>query len=175
MALTFKLSKDFPEEGVTIIKIVAGDKFYITKTKNIDWLVGARGAIRSAYVHYAYRGGIKADNIYLPLIKYMYENKLTNVFVDVLYNSTNGYDILKVEALLLSENFGTPNCLNTNREPYIPKIKTSNPATDSKWLTFDQVGNYNKHVLPKLEKITEVKTIQKENLAKEKLYKSSYH
>lgn len=168
MALTFKLRKDFPEEGTTVIKIVAGDKYYITKTKNIDWLVGARGVIRTAYVHYSYRGGIKSDNIYLPLVKHMYDNKITNLFVDVLYNNTDGYKVLQMEALLLSEDFGKKNCLNPNKEPYIPKLKTSNPATDSKWLTLDQVGNYNRHVKPKLEKINEVKNIQKENLAKEK-------
>ena len=144
MALHTKFPKTNPE-GVSVVKLSVGDKFFITKTSNILFL---EEEIRRAFVKYSYRGGINKENMYLPLIKQLYKVKDSSeegnvvLYCDVLFTSDNGYRVLQKELELLLQHVGTKHCLNTVLRPYVPKTKKKSDTESKKWLTVNQSLNY---------------------------------
>jgi|688.fasta_scaffold1028970_2 hypothetical protein len=123
-----------------LVKITAGNRFLIVKTKNLAWLFTELNKMQKKYV----AQGVNKTNTYLPLIEHLYRRKLNEVSTEVLLHTENGYDILKMELELLREHYGTERCLNINSEPYIPAW---NPKEKSfNWLTQNQLLNYYKLV-----------------------------
>lgn len=144
MALHTKFPKTNPE-GVSVVKLSVGDKFFITKTSNILFI---EEEIRRAFVKYSYRGGISNENMYLPLIKQLYKVKDSSeegnvvLYCDVLFTSDNGYRVLQKELELLLQHVGTKHCLNKNKVPYIPKTRKKSETDSKKWLTLNQKLNF---------------------------------
>ena len=144
MALHTKFPKTNPE-GVSVVKLSIGDKFFITKTSNILFL---EEEIRRAFVRYSYRGGISNDNLYLPVIKLLHNQSKINdkgnctLYCDVLFTSDNGYRVLQRELEYLLGYVGTKHCLNKNKVPYIPKTRKKSETDSKKWLTLNQKLNF---------------------------------
>lgn len=145
MSLTVLLPKAVPPienemgfRNVSIIQISCGEKFYIAKTANISWMIEE---IKSVYRKYLDKGVLET-NLFYPLVKYIYSKTIDILRVDVLFTSTDGYQVLKFELDQLAQHFGTKNCLNINNVPHIPKTKLAKKG--SNWLTQNESLNYRK-------------------------------
>lgn len=145
MALDIRIPRPAPptevddKPNISIVQILAEDKFYITKTANIDFLVTA---FRKAYRKYFYRGGVSSSDMFYPLLRHIDRHKIDRLKIEVLFSSTNGYLVLKYELEYLMEWFGKKECLNENNIPHIPK--TVYAKKGSNWLTMNQSLNFRK-------------------------------
>lgn len=124
--------------NISILKITCEDKFYIGKTIDIEWMAGE---IRKVYGKYL-RQGVREDNFYYPLVKYVYRHDLHKIKIEILLTTTNGYSALKYELEQLKEWFGKPDCLNKNNIPHIPKTVVAKKGAN--WLTQNQALNFRK-------------------------------
>lgn len=142
--LNIKLPRELPaievkgKRNVSIIRISCGDKFYIAKTVNLEWVVKE---IKKVYGKY-HRAGILETNLFYPLVKYVYTRDIHVIKMEVLFTSTNGYFVLKYELEQLMEHFGKKDCLNLNNIPHIPKTEVA--VKGSNWLTMNQSLNFRK-------------------------------
>lgn len=144
--LQIKIPKELPpledkktkRRNVSILKITCEDKFFISKTVNIEWMVEE---IKSMYGRYQ-RGGILNTSIFYPLIKYIYNHKVHKINVEILLTTTNGYQALKFELEQLELWFSKQQCLNHNNIPHIPKTEVAKKG--SGWLTMNQSLNFRK-------------------------------
>lgn len=140
--LTVKIPKFLPKEKVSVIKVVCGEYFYICKTASLTWF---EQALKKYYGKYAYRNGIREDNMFYPIVKSIHKQELETVHIDVLFSSDNGYKVLQFELKELLEHYGSKKCLNSNQLPVVPKT-SYNEANKDKWLTLNQSLNYYKHL-----------------------------
>lgn len=147
MPLKVHIPKILPQEKASVIKVIVGNKFYIGKTASITWFADA---LRKYYGKYAYKNGIREDNMFYPIIKQIYKDKLEDVHIDILFSSNDGYKVLKNEFNELKQHFGTNRCLNVNNYPIVPKT-SYNEANKDKWLTLVQSLNYYKFLKKALQ------------------------
>lgn len=143
MALTVLLPKTIPPienefgfRNVSILMLTCGEKYYIAKTANPSWMIEE---IKTSYGRYM-KDLLPKDNLFYPLINFMYKQDNHTVKVEVLFTSTDGYHVLKFELDQLIQHFGTKNCLNKNNVPHIPKTKRAKKG--SNWLTVNQELNF---------------------------------
>ena len=141
--LSFKLPKIIPpienEKGLRnlhVIRIGAGGKFFIIKSTNIEWTIEE---IRRALGKYQ-RGGVLETNLFYPFVKWVFKENITKTVIDILFTTTDGYQVLKYELEQLSEHFGKKECLNGNNIPHVPH--TIRAKKGSSWLTDNQRMNY---------------------------------
>jgi len=125
-------------KGNAIIKLSYGDKYIITKCRDINWL---EKEFRSTLRRLADKE-LKRDNFYYKFAKYILSVDAKKVLCEVLYQTENGYDVLKKELQLLMEHYGTKDCLNENNIPYIPK--TTYAKKGSSWLKQNEFLNFMK-------------------------------
>lgn len=143
--LNIKLPDSIPalevkgNRNISILRISCGDKFYIAKTANPEWVVKE---IKSTYARYVHKGGIPENNLFYPLLKHAWSNDISKMRIEILFTSTNGYQVLKYELEQLMQYFGTKDCLNHNNIPHIPK--TVSMLKGSNWLTQNQALNFRK-------------------------------
>lgn len=135
--MEFKIKKK-PASGVSIVKLSYGDNFIITKCTSIDWLESEFNKTIGKYR----RGGIPVTNFYFRFIKYLHKVDAKTLNCEVLFNSTNGYKVLKFELAYLMEYFGKQHCLNDNNTPYVPH--TASHKSGSKWLKQNEYLNFMK-------------------------------
>lgn len=138
-----------PKNTRSVVKITAGDKYIITKCGSIEWLCKEISTLLGKYQRR--NVGIDETNFYTPLIQYIYKYQIPEINIEVLYTSTNGYNVLKYELDELMKHFGKKGCLNNNTTPYLPALKqkdgTDQPS--SRWLTLTQFANFNKLLIKK--------------------------
>ena len=151
MAITVLLPKDIPDmtdrfglRNISILMLTCGEKYYIAKTANPSWMIDE---IKATYGRYL-RDGIHETNLFYPLIRYMHKENNHTLKVEVLFTSTNGYQVLKFELEQLAQHFGNKNCLNKNNVPHIPK--TVRAKKGSNWLTVNEELNF-RRLLKKYE------------------------
>lgn len=126
--------------NISILRLGCGDKFLITKSANPEWMVKE---IVTTYNKYLKKdSGIYETNLFFSLLKYSYTHEYPIIVVEVLFTSTDGYQVLKFELEQLVQHFGSSNCLNTNNIPHIPKTVLA--AKGSNWLTQNQALNFRK-------------------------------
>lgn len=140
--LTIKLPKFLPKEKISVIKVICGEQFYICKTASLTWF---EQALKKYYGKYAYRNGIREDNMFYEIVKSIYKQKLEIVHIDVIFSSDNGYKALQYELNQLLEHYGSKKCLNDNKLPIVPKT-SYNEANAKKWLTVNQSLNYYRYL-----------------------------
>lgn len=133
-ALVMKLS------GRTVVKVKAGDKFVITKTGNIEWLCRE---LSSSLARYA-DGKLPKDNLYFKLISYIFDYGVKDITIEFLFNSENGYQVLKFEQDQLDKLKKKKTCLNRDRTAYMPRTKNPEGIPVSLWLTKNQSLNFYK-------------------------------
>jgi hypothetical protein len=136
--LKIKTTKNLPKEKLSVIRVVLGDKFYIGKTASITWF---EDALKKAYGKYAFRNGLREDNMFYPIVKQIHKAGIEDIYIDVLFSSDNGYRVLQNELQQLLEHYGTKSCINTNQLPVVPKT-SYDEAHKNKWLTVPQSLNY---------------------------------
>lgn len=124
--------------NISILRLSCGDKFMIVKSANPNWMIEEIKKVHNKYLD----SGIYESNMFYPLVKYAYAKDLHIVNVEVLFTSTDGYKVLKFELNQLEQYFGTPDCLNENNIPHIPKTKLASKG--SNWLTQNQALNFRK-------------------------------
>lgn len=134
--------KNLPKEKVSVIKVICGDKFYIGKTASITWF---SEAIKKAYGKYVFRNGLREDNMFYPIVKFIHKAQITDVYIDVIFSSDNGYKVLQTELQQLLQHFGTKHCININNIPIVPKTSYNEEHKD-KWLTLPQSLNYYRYL-----------------------------
>lgn len=147
MILTIKMPKVMPPvedyrglRNISVLRLGCGDKFLITKSANPTWMIGE---IKTTYSKYLKKDlGIYETNLFFPLLKYSYTHEFPIIVVEILFTSTDGYQVLKFELEQLMQHFGSKECLNTNNIPHIPK--TVMAAKGSNWLTQNQGLNFRK-------------------------------
>lgn len=122
----------------SVIQITAGEKYLITKSVNIPWTVEE---IKSTYGKYM-RGGILESNLFYDLVRHIHKSEDGRVKIDILFTSTDGYQVLKKELELLRQHYGKKGCMNKNDVPYIPK--TTAAKKGSNWLSPNQFLNFMK-------------------------------
>lgn len=145
--LKIKLPKVLPpiedymgRRNISILRLGCGDKFLITKSANPEWMVKE---IVTTYNKYLKKdSGIYETNLFFSLLKYSYTHEHPIIVVEVLFTSTDGYQVLKFELEQLVQHFGSKDCLNTNNIPHIPKTVLA--AKGSNWLTQNQALNFRK-------------------------------
>ena len=135
--INFKLPKDIPSTRC-VFKLTVGEKFYIGKASNILFI---KTEIQKVYGKYL-RGGITEDNLFYPVVKELHKQDKPTLELEVMYQSDNGYNLLKHELEQLEEYFGTKNCLNKNNIPHIPKTVAMKKG--SNWLTQNEALNFRK-------------------------------
>jgi hypothetical protein len=135
MKFTFKETKI---DGRAMVKITCGEYYVITKCGQLEWLVDELNTTISKYK----KGGILETNIYFALVKKVYKDKILKGSIDVLFQSKNGYEVLKKELETLAECYGKKECLNISNVPYIPK--TVHAKKGSNWLKQNEYLNYMK-------------------------------
>lgn len=119
-------------------KIYIGRKFYIVKTKTIQWLEMHLNKLLKAYNS----DGMDSKDLYFPVVKQIHNTGYYDVNVEILKQSTNPYEVIKSELITLYESRENSLLLNKNKFPYIPKY---NPKTKMYgWLTINQFLNYKK-------------------------------
>lgn len=136
--IDFKLPKEMPKCPSVVKLTCSSGRYIILKTMNLEFL---RVELFKMYGRY-HRNGVAETHFLFPLIKHIGRMDHPKIKVDVLFESDNGYDVLKSELDQLAEHFGNKDCLNTNNVPYIPK--TQHAKSGSRWLTQNQALNFRK-------------------------------
>ena len=134
--MEFKFKEIDQSKGRAIVKVSMGDYYIITKCGNIAWL---DKEIRSTYRKYI-KSGVIETNFYIDFIESLGKTQTRYGQIEVLFQTTNGYELLKKELELLMEHFGKRNCKNTNNIPYIPKTIHANKG--SNWLKQNEYLNF---------------------------------
>lgn len=138
--MEFKFNEIDEAKGRAIVKITMGDYYIITKCGSINWL---NQEIRNTYKKYKYnKDGVPSTNLYISFIEAIHKKELQYGKIEVLFQSNNGYELLKYELELLIEHFGKRNCKNSNNIPYIPKTVHANKG--SNWLKQNEYLNFMK-------------------------------
>ena len=132
------IENEFGFRNISVLRLSCNEKYYIAKTANPSWMIEE---IKTVYGKYQ-RGGILETNLFYPLVKYIYSHAIHVIKVEVLFTSTNGYEVLKYELEQLVEHFGTKDCLNKNNIPHIPK--TVRAKKGANWLTVNEDLNFRK-------------------------------
>ena len=135
--ITFKLPIDIPTQK-SVFKLSIGDKFYIGKTSNLLFI---KSEIQTVYGKYL-RGGVLESNLFYPVVKELHKYEKPILFIEILFESDNGYSVLKYELEQLEEHFCSKNCLNKNNIPHIPKTVVAKKG--SNWLTQNEALNFRK-------------------------------
>lgn len=125
-------------KGNAIVKLSYGDKYIITKCRDIGWL---EKEFRSTLRRYDDKE-LKRENFYYKFAKYIHSVDAKKVLCEIIYQTENGYDVLKKELELLIEHYGNKDCMNENNIPYIPK--TIHAKKGSSWLKQNEFLNFMK-------------------------------
>ena len=136
--MKFKYQSLDESKGRAIVKVSCGDYYMITKCGAIEWLEKELNKTFSSYTNQ----GVHKDNLHLKFIEKCHKLGFNKGVIEVLYQTTNGYDLLKKELELLMEHFGKKNCMNSNNIPYIPKTIHANKG--SNWLRQNEYLNFMK-------------------------------
>lgn len=124
----------------TIVKIKVGRKYFIAKTHNIGWLLDKELPNQVKKIS---KGTYNTDNIYYPLVQYIFTNPKKRVSYEILFTSNSGYFTIKYEYELLNNSVGLKSCLNTSKQPHIPKTRaTKEKLNDNTWFTESDRANY---------------------------------
>ncbi len=134
--MEFKFKEIDQAKGRAIVKVSMGDYYIITKCGSITWL---DDEIRSTYRKYL-KSGIPETNLCTAFIEALHKKETRYGQIEVLYQTINGYELLKKELELLMVHFGKRNCKNTNNIPYIPKTVHANKG--SNWLKQNEYLNF---------------------------------
>lgn len=128
-------------KGRAVVKLSFDDKFMITKAGALEWLCREINRTYGKYTRGVASGTVQ-DSLYFPLVKHCYKYSIDKVFIEIVFQSENGYEVLKNELEQLTEAFKDKNCLNTNNIPYIPK--TTHAKKGSSWLKQNEYLNFMK-------------------------------
>ena len=139
--IKFKYVSEQPIEGhYSCFKLFIGKKFYIVKTKSLQWTEQNLNKLLKAYNS----NGMDGKDLYFPIVKNIHNTGIYELNIEFICQSSNPYDVIKAEFISLQENFGKRSCLNKNKNPYMPKYK---PETKMHgWLTVNQYLNYKRLV-----------------------------
>jgi hypothetical protein len=140
MAIEIKYKEIDKKKGRALIKLSFGQYYVITKCGEIGFIDNEIRTMHKRYLHN--RDGIPTNGLYFRLIETIYKQELEFGIVEVLLQTTNGYDLLKAELKLLEDHYSKKYCLNSNNIPYIPKTVHANKG--SNWLTQNEYLNFMK-------------------------------
>lgn len=115
-----------------VYKLSCGDRYLIVKAKV---LTGSIYLIERGYRSFLTAGGgtgrgrggdgqnewDDVNSYYFKFYSYVYKNPKLPLIVEVLLESSNAYDLLKLEQQLLTKYLSDKKCLNSNLTSYIPK------------------------------------------------------
>lgn len=121
-----------------VFSISCNEKEYIGHSMSLTWLADE---ITKTYGKY-HRNGVRTDNLYYPLVKEYYGMVKPAMIITVLFETDNGYDLLKYELEMLAGLYGTSKCINASPIPYVPK--NVHLKRGSAWLTKNQYLNFMK-------------------------------
>jgi hypothetical protein len=138
MKLKIHCTQKEKEGALYLLKITVKDCFFIIKTSKISYV---SKTIQSKLSKYKYRNGIWDTDIYYPLVKHINDNNVEDVFIDVIGEFSDAYNLLKNELVNLHENLGKKGFLNKNATPIVPQIK-KDESSSGKYLTINQKLNY---------------------------------
>jgi hypothetical protein len=124
--------------GTAIVKLSYGDKFIITKTRNILFLQSEISKSMGMYR----KKKLDKSKFYYLFAKYLCSVEAKRVMCEKLFESENGYEVLKKELEILIELYPNSNCTNQNNIPYLPK--TVRAAKGSNWLKQNEYLNFMK-------------------------------
>lgn len=120
----------------TCAKLTVGRKYMIVRTKSLIWLEMHLNDVLKAYNMNG------TSDMYLPIVKHVHDTGYYEVFVDIICQDENPYNVIKVEFLALKEHVGKPLCVNKTIEPYSPKFNKKTKMFG--WLTVNQFLNFKK-------------------------------
>ena len=133
------------------VRLNIGSKFFIVKTKSLAWLEMQLNKCLKAYNI----SGLSVDNIFYPIVRYIHKTGHYEIYVKVILQSENAYQVIKAEYLALKKVEGQQLCLNASFAPYEPKF---NAKTDMfGWLTKNQFLNYKKLLVNEERKAAGIK------------------
>lgn len=116
-----------------VYRLYYGDKYIIQKGKNLSgslFLIQKGLAYFLAYDHKEYEG---QNRYFFQFYNHVRSNPGLKFRVEVLFESTNGYQLLKREQIELNESFSDKKCLNNNISAYIPQRKVK--GGDFGWIS----------------------------------------
>jgi hypothetical protein len=139
--IKFSYVSDLPiDDNYSCFKLFVGRKYYIVKTKSIQWIERHLNTLLKAYNS----NGMDAKDLYFPIVKQIHNTGYYDVQIEFIMQSDNPYEVIKAEFLELQDHVGKSLCLNKNKEPYMPKYNTVTKMHG--WLTVNQYLNYKRLV-----------------------------
>lgn len=133
----------------SVFKVIIGDdkKYYIAKASSIKWFIDEIGMQygRALRPHLRKEGTDTKKGLYYPIIRELLKMGDKPVMtLEYIFESENGYQVLKKELELLAEHFGKKGCINENNVPHVPKTTHQTTASKSAWLTQSEMMNFHK-------------------------------
>jgi hypothetical protein len=116
-----------------------GRKFVVVKCKDSMQSLKRIENSLNAFI----RGGVNDKNgLYFHLFNYVQQNPNKKFKVQYLFESENGYELLKKEQEELDKNKHNPSCLNNQIEAYVPNYNEETEMYG--WITKQEVLNFRK-------------------------------
>jgi hypothetical protein len=117
--LQLQFKGDYPA-GSAIVKIWSGKKYIVWKFKEL--LTGSE-LFKTQMLDKIIKerlGTLKKDDIFYKLAEHMSKTRSTKITIEVLFRSERPEELLLKETYYLNQSNGDANCLNVNKDPYLP-------------------------------------------------------
>mgnify|MGYP000892593253 CR=1 FL=1 len=150
--MIFDISAIDQEVESCLYKLFCGKKYIIVKGKT---LAGSVYLIQKGYAYFIAGGGRKGNKAgdghkegsgtntyYFNFYKHIKKNPTQEVRIEIILESNNPYQLLKIEQIELTKSFKDKNNLNNNITSYIPKYRTATKSYG--WIPKSAVLNYKK-------------------------------
>ena len=149
-----KLDIDLEVESC-VYKVWHGEKYLIIKAKN---LAGSIYLLEKGYASYIAQGGGQGRNrsgagqnewdgvntYYIQFYKWVYDHPSKISRIEVILETNNTYELLKMEHIQLKNSFSDKKCLNSNLEAYIPKYRVKTQSYG--WINKGSVLAFKKYI-----------------------------
>lgn len=126
-------------EVPAVVKVFYGNKYVIVKCKTQS---GSLKSIENSLNAYLRGGKLTIENLYYHLFVFVKENPDHQFKVTTIVESSNGFELLKIEQEALDAARLDKNCLNNQVEAYIPEYDYDEKKFG--WLNQNAVLNYRK-------------------------------
>lgn len=123
-----KFREEYPNKSC-VYKIWVGDGFFIWKAQSLHNSMYHIGGDMERRI----RLGPKPGHLFSKMEEYIISSLATEVEVEVLLQSDDPFELLKLEYTLLQESKENPTCLNVSFLPCTPK-----------WISEEIINEYNK-------------------------------
>lgn len=143
------------EVGGCVYKLYHKGKYIIVKGKN---LASSIFFLEKGYAYFILGGGGSGNkntgeghkqwdgknSFYFKFYQWVKDNPSIETRIDVLFESEDGFELLKFEQQELDKSIKDKNCLNSNVQAYIPKFREKTNSYG--WITIEEQIKFTKYL-----------------------------